>query len=114
MGGLKCTDLGGTKTCTVGCGSSDDCAKNNALGTNFGCTNFPLLNDPATKIAICAPRTQSGCPTSSPDLCLSKQFDRAGVNCASPSGWACNADAQCVSGVCKILQDTKPPFGRCQ
>jgi hypothetical protein len=102
MGGLHCIDPGnGRKTCTLSCGTSSDCANNNALGNNFACVK-----------GICTPKVQSGCNGGFSDFCLSGLADGTG-KCVSPSGWACNLDSQCASGTCALFADTVPPFGRC-
>jgi hypothetical protein len=106
MGGLHCLDTGGDggapfKTCTLSCNTASDCAANNALGTNFACDNH-----------VCTRKLPSGCKGGSAQNCLSDVVDSTGI-CRSPSGWACNADEQCMSGHCNLFPDTAPKFGRC-
>jgi hypothetical protein len=92
--GLNCmpppSPLPQSPVCTHACSSSDDCAANPALGSNFLC----LGN-------VCVPKTPSGCapPVPSSDLCLAGKLG-ADNKCASPPGWFCNAPGQCLSGNC--------------
>jgi hypothetical protein len=92
--GLKCLDnsiLGGLKTCTLACATTDDCAAHAALGSNFFCS---------PQERICVPKQPAGSPAPSP-FCLSGQSP-SGI-CQSPSGWGCDADGECLSGKCDNL-----------
>jgi hypothetical protein len=94
LGDLEClstmTKNGMRSTCTKHCTVDDDCANDAALGSTYFCSGTAPL-------AVCAPRVRSGCP---PLLgkCLSGMT--RGAVCASPSGWTCQSDDQCVSGSC--------------
>jgi hypothetical protein len=100
-GGLTCEqDPLGDSVCTKRCTSNADCTGSAALGSAFACSNN-----------LCTPLLASGKPATMADACLSGQILKN--QCVSPKGWACSSDAECANGQCTILQNTNPPFGRC-
>jgi hypothetical protein len=90
MPGLSCLDIGPMKTCSATCQTDADCATHEILGTNFACL-LPLQ--------ICFPKAPAGSPAPSPSFCLSGQAPSG--TCQSPTGWACDADGECLSGKCE-------------
>jgi hypothetical protein len=102
--GLHCLKPANAKpvypNCTISCSTHADCVNHPALGSSFACTN-----------GQCVGKTQAGCQPLVPssDYCLGGKL--VGGVCLSPSGWTCNKDSLCESGVCDRTTGTR---GHCR